>query len=599
MFFVLQTANVTADAKNCLYPNRKEITGGDELKSAVRFDHVCGEFKKNYRNISNFLKSNVIVMDCDNDHSDDPEDWITFEKLEELFEEIDYAAVPSRNHMKEKDGKAARPKFHVFFPHKKMTAITEVEELKRSIHAAFPFFDSNCLDGARFLYGSVVKPEDIIWHEGDTDIDEYIKKLDAMTGTQYTIPQGRRNATMSHFAGKVVKRFGTGDDAKKIFMDENEKCDPPLSDEEIEKILNILYKKAGLEESYSVNMNCIYKKKPEVMGLKRILETYTEYKWEVYTSKYQKLLADQKDVREIKSGLLEAVDVIDLIIEILRGSKTTKEAKECLMYGKTDNIKFRYKGSIADAKQFSFTEKQTDAILAMRLQKLIGLEVDVLKKELEDAEKKIAKYDKLLKSNAAMKFEKNQDVVRKFDVNCKSDDRIAIFDSEGMVHIIKVSDILKKQNKKDKKFRITDKGIQIFDFCGMSHTADVVAMMNVSEMNLAGNLVFVTTEGKAKRANAALFDTSRKTSQAIKAGVVYVGYESEYIVAVTENGYSIKVKAEEIPVQGKGAGGVQLISLRRGDHVVNAISAGNDAEFNGISLSNMKAVKRGGKGNKK
>ena len=347
------------------------------------------------------------------------------------------------------------------------------------------------------------------------------------------------------------------------------------------------------------------------------------------------------------------------------------------MYGKTDNIKFRYKGSINDAKELHFTEKQTDAILAMRLQKLIGLEIDVLKKELEEAEKKIAKYEKLLKSNAAMKkqmiadiedlkkryaiprrsviedlgevvvekekvvateetilldrffyiksaprnvFEKNPDVVRKYDLNVMSTDRIAIFDSEGMVHIIKVSDILKKQQKKDKKFRITDKGIQIFEFCGMSHTADVVGLMNVSEMNPAGNaesdtakaiieasggtapetnLVFVTTEGKAKRASAALFDTSRKTSQAIKSNVVYVGYEGEYIVAETENGYSIKVKTDEIPVQGKGAGGVQLISLRRGDHVAKAISAGNEAEFNGISLSNMKAVKRGGKGNKK
>ena len=157
-------------------------------------------------------------------------------------------------------------------------------------------------------------------------------------------------------------------------------------------------------------MNCIYNKKPEVMGLRRILETYTEYKWEVYTAKYERLLADQRDVREVKSGLLEAVDVIDLIIEILRGSATTKEAKECLMFGKTDNIKFRYKGSVADAKELHFTEKQTDAILAMRLQKLIGLEVDVLKKELEDAEKKIAKYEKLLKSNAAMKKQMVADI---------------------------------------------------------------------------------------------------------------------------------------------------------------------------------------------
>ena len=449
------------------------------------------------------------------------------------------------------------------------------------------------------------------------------------------------------------------------------------TDEEIDKILNLLYKKAGLEENYSVNMNCIYNKKPEVMGLRRILETYTGYKWEVYTAKYERLLADQLDVREVKEGLLEAVDVIDLIIEILRGSSTTKEAKECLMFGKTDNIKFRYKGSIADAKELHFTEKQTDAILAMRLQKLIGLEVDILKKELEEAQKKIAKYEKLLKSRTAMKkqmisdieelkkkygvprmsvienlgevtvekekvvateetilldrffyiksaprsvFEKNPDVVRKFDLNVMSTDRIAIFDSEGMVHIIKVSDILKKQTKKDKKFRITDKGIQIFEFCGMSHTADVVAMMNVSEMNPAGNpdsetakaiieanrgtapepnLVFVTVEGKAKRVSAAQFDTSRKDSQAMKTGVAYVGYEGEYVVAETNNGYSIKVRSDELPIQGKGAGGVTLIALRRGDYVVTAVSGGNETEFNGKLLSDMKAVKRGGKGNKK
>lgn len=429
------------------------------------------------------------------------------------------------------------------------------------------------------------------------------------------------------------------------------------TDEEIDKILSILYKKAGLEDTYSVNMNCIFNKKPEVMGLKRVLETYTGYKWEVYTAKYERLLAEQRDVREVKSGLLEAVDVIDLIIEILRGSSTTKEAKECLMYGKTDNIKFRYKGSIDDAKQLHFTEKQTDAILAMRLQKLIGLEVDILMKELEDAEKKIAKYEKLLKSKTSMKkqmisdieelkkkyaiprktvienlgdvvvekekavateetilldrffyiksapraiYEKNKEsIMSKFDINVMSTDRIAIFDSDGMVHIIKVSDIIKKQNKKDKKFRINDKGIQIFEFCSMSHTADVLAMMNVSDMTSDKNLVFVTVEGKAKRTDASLFDTSRKSAQAMKAGLIYVGFEGEYVVCETENGYSIKVRSDELPVQGKGAGGALLISLRRGDHVASAVSGGNDTIFNGIALSDMKAVKRGGKGNKK
>ena len=146
MLLVLQTANVTADAKNCVYPNRVEVTSAEELKEAVRFDHVCGEFTKNYRNISNFVKSNVIVMDCDNDHSDNPEDWITFEKLEELFDDISYAAAPSRHHMIEKDGKAARPKFHVYFQIEETDDAGHYAAIKRAIHKTYPFFDGNALD---------------------------------------------------------------------------------------------------------------------------------------------------------------------------------------------------------------------------------------------------------------------------------------------------------------------------------------------------------------------------------------------------------------------------------------------------------------------
>ena len=239
MFLVLQTANVTADAKNCVYPNRKEITSGDELKEAVRFDHVCGEFSKNYRNISNFLKSNVIVMDCDNDHTDDPADWITFEKLEELFDSVSYAAVPSRNHMKEKDGKAARPKFHVYFPIEEITDADKYAAIKRAIHKAFPFFDGNALDAARFIFGS--DAGEVVWHEGWVNIDEEVglEPDDADAGTGYSggpILQGTRNKTLSHFAGRALKRFGETDKAKQVFLDEAAKCDPPMEEDELKTI---------------------------------------------------------------------------------------------------------------------------------------------------------------------------------------------------------------------------------------------------------------------------------------------------------------------------------------------------------------------------
>jgi P4 family phage/plasmid primase-like protien len=239
MFLVLQTANVTADAKNCVYPNRKEITSGDELKEAIRFDHVCGEFTKNYRNISNFLKSNVIVMDCDNDHSDDPADWITFEKLEELFDSVSYAAVPSRNYMKEKDGKVARPKFHVYFPIEEITDADKYAAIKRAIHKAFPFFDGNALDAARFIFGS--DAGEVVWHEGWVNINEEVglEPDDADAGTGYSggpILQGTRNKTLSHFAGRALKRFGETDKAKQVFLDEAAKCDPPMEEDELKTI---------------------------------------------------------------------------------------------------------------------------------------------------------------------------------------------------------------------------------------------------------------------------------------------------------------------------------------------------------------------------
>lgn len=240
MFLVLQTANVTADAKNCVYPNRKEITSADELKEAVRFDHVCGEFTKNYRNISNFLKSNVIVMDCDNDHSDDPAEWITFEKLEEFFDSVSYAAVPSRNHMKEKDGKAARPKVHVYFPIEEITDADKYAAIKRAIHKAFPFFDGNALDAARFIFGS--DTGEMVWHEGWVNIDEELSPEpdeDTDTGTNYSggpILQGTRNKTLSHLAGRALKRFGETDKAKQVFRDEAAKCDPPMEEDELKTI---------------------------------------------------------------------------------------------------------------------------------------------------------------------------------------------------------------------------------------------------------------------------------------------------------------------------------------------------------------------------
>jgi len=238
MQLTICTANCTGNQKNCLYPNKRVVTSGDELKEAVKVDHVCAEYKNNYRSADNFIKSDVVVMDCDNEQSDDPAEWITPATLDELMPDVSYAIAPSRNNMLPKDGKTARPKFHVYFSIEEISDAEMYVAIKRAIHAQFPFFDDNALDAARFIYGA--DAGDVIWHEGWLTIDEILENVPAPTNTGYSnsIPEGRRNNTLSRFAGRVVKRYGSTAKAHEIFLDEAKKCEPPMDDEELTAIWN-------------------------------------------------------------------------------------------------------------------------------------------------------------------------------------------------------------------------------------------------------------------------------------------------------------------------------------------------------------------------
>ena len=148
MDFTLSVASVCCDAKNCSYPTRVRVADADGLAEAAKFDHVCGEFRKNYRSTANFIGADVIVMDCDNDHSDDPGEWLTEGKLEGMMACVCYALVPSRSHMLDKNGRTARPRFHVYFPIERVADAEEYAALKRAVQAEFPFFDGNALDVA-------------------------------------------------------------------------------------------------------------------------------------------------------------------------------------------------------------------------------------------------------------------------------------------------------------------------------------------------------------------------------------------------------------------------------------------------------------------
>ena len=244
MEFTLFTADCTGNQANCLYPNKCLIRNSDDLLSAVQHDHVCAAYQKSYRAIDNFLFSDVLVMDIDNDDdTDDPWDYITAEKLEVMFRDISYALVPSRNHWKEKGSHPAAPRYHVFFPINKLTDPKVYAAMKQALAKKYPFFDGNALDAARFLYGST--PEHIIWHDGWVTIDEDLdmsavpeepEEVPALAPIHQTIEEGTRNNTMSRFAGRVLKRYGKTEKAYEAFLTQAKKCTPPLEDEELQTI---------------------------------------------------------------------------------------------------------------------------------------------------------------------------------------------------------------------------------------------------------------------------------------------------------------------------------------------------------------------------
>ena len=234
MQFTIFTSDSVGNRKNCQYPNRQQITDKEKLRAAVSWDHVCAEYEGNYRSVSNFKESDVCVMDVDNDHSDDPQQWITPENLSDEFSDLNYAIAFSRNHMKTKEGKSPRPRFHVYF---QITPFADPEgytALKREIHRNYPFFDGNALDAGRFIFGC--DPGDVIWHEGQTTIDRVLERMTASDD----IEEGRRNATLSRIAGRLVKRYGVMDESYQMFRAQAARCNPPLEETE----LNTIWKSA-------------------------------------------------------------------------------------------------------------------------------------------------------------------------------------------------------------------------------------------------------------------------------------------------------------------------------------------------------------------
>ncbi len=337
---------------------------------------------------------------------------------------------------------------------------------------------------------------------------------------------------------------------------------------DVEKLENMLYKKTKLEDTFGVNMLAIVDGRPEVLGLKGIIENCVNFQYELQTRKYTTLLAKELEQKEIKEGLIRACDIIDLIIEILRGSNSLKEAKNCLMNGVTENIHFKSRESEIYASNLNFTEKQAQAILDLRLYKLIGLEILALQKDYENIVNRIADYEEILHSRKAMAkvikkellaikkeyaverrtviedgkeavfeenriveqevifimdrfgysktidtalFEKNRETViaeNKYVFACMNTDKICVFTDKGIMHQVKVLDI--------PYVKLKDKGTPIDNLCNYNSKEETIVFVASKDSMMSKKLLFTTKQGMMKLVAGNEFDVSKKTVAATK-----------------------------------------------------------------------------------
>ena len=431
---------------------------------------------------------------------------------------------------------------------------------------------------------------------------------------------------------------------------------------DVENLKNMLYKKTRLEDTFGVNMLAVADGRPETLGLKKIIEHHVDFRFELATRKYKTLLAKEQEKSEVQEGLIKACDVIDLIIEILRGSKSVKDAKACLVNGVTDNIKFKSSISKKMAVLLRFTERQAAAILEMRLYRLIGLEVQALIAEHEQTVKNIARYEDILNNYDSMAqviveelesfkeeyakarrtvienaeeavfeekkieeqevvflmdrfgyarivdvavYERNKEAAdseNKYIVHCMNTGKICIFTNSGKMHQVKVIDLPYG------KFR--DKGVPIDNVSNYSSSDEQIVSVYDSEQMRFAMLLFSTAQGMVKKVSGSEFQVAKRTILATKLQEedslvdVRVVNENKHVVLQTKNGYFLRFPATEVPIKKKVAVGVRGIRLQKKDELekVYLFEEGTETKIlyneKEVSLNRLKTAKRDGAGTK-
>ena len=433
-------------------------------------------------------------------------------------------------------------------------------------------------------------------------------------------------------------------------------------DADVENLTNMLYKKTRLEDTFGVNMLAVADGRPETLSLKQVIEHHVDFVFEVTTRKYKTLLGKELEKKEIQEGLIKACDVIDLIIEILRGSKSRDQVKKCLVEGITEGIKFKSKASEKAAKNLKFTENQATAILEMRLYRLIGLEIEALQAEYDQTMKNIASYEDILNNYDSMceviieeldgikkeystkrrtvienaeeavyeekkmeetevcflmdrfgymrlidknAYERNKEAAHaenKFIFTCMNTDKICIFTDMGRMHSIKVADI--------PLVRFRDKGTPADNLSNYDSSQEQILYVAPAGQVKLSTLLFVTKTSMCKLVAGEEFDVAKRTIASTKLGeedqLIFVGPadEMEQVVFQSQNGYFLRILKTDVSTMKKTSVGVRGMKLGDGDVLEHAYLVEPRQEYTIqyhdklYALNKVKLAKRDTKGMK-
>ena len=431
-------------------------------------------------------------------------------------------------------------------------------------------------------------------------------------------------------------------------------------DADVENLTNMLYKKTRLEDTFGVNMLAVADGRPETLSLKKIIEHHVDFVFDITTRKYSTLLAKEQEKKEIQEGLIKACDVIDLIIEILRGSKNREQVKKCLVEGATEGIKFKTKASEKAAKNLKFSERQATAILEMRLYKLIGLEIEALQAEYAQTMKNIALYEDILNNYDSMAdvimkdldaikkefgtkrrtvienaeeavyeekkmeetevvflmdrfgymkiidktaYERNKEAAHgenKYIFTCMNTDKICIFTDTGKMHTVKAADI--------PLGRFRDKGTPVDNLCNYNSTEEQMLYVAPMAQVNSSTLLFVTESSMCKLVAGSEFDVTKRTIASTKLAegdkLIFVGAsdEMEQVVLQSTGGCFLRFMKQEVSSLKKTSIGVRGMKLAGEDKLEHAyLLAGHQEYFieyheKPYLLNKVKLAKRDTKG---